>query len=111
MTPTREPAAADDLEFDRSLIATILEASPDGILVVNDRDIIVSHNQRLFDVFGIVPEAIPGDHGGQLAGMPDQPLLSRFIELVRDKENFLKRADSALYEAKGAGRNRTMRAV
>lgn len=96
MTPTREPDATDDLEFDRSLIAAIQEASPDGILVVNDRDMIVSHNQRLFDVFGIAHEAIPGDHGGQLAGMSDKPLLSRVLALVKDQESFLQRVH-ALY--------------
>jgi diguanylate cyclase (GGDEF)-like protein/PAS domain S-box-containing protein len=97
MTPIRETdAARDDLEFDRSLIAAIQEASPDGILVVNDRDVIVSHNQRLFDVFGIAPEEIPGDHGGQLVGMPDRPLLSRVLGLVRDQDPFLQRVH-ALY--------------
>lgn len=97
MTPTRElDAARDDLEFDRSLIAAIQEASPDGILVVNDLEVIVSHNQRLFDVLGIAPEEIPGDHGGQLAGLSDRPLLSRSLELVKDQEAFLQRVQ-ALY--------------
>lgn len=92
MTPTRDPQAAhDDQEFDRSLIVAIQEASPDGILVVNDRDMIVSHNQRLFDVWGITPEEVPGDHRGQMAGMSDQPLLSRVIEQVKDREVFMQR--------------------
>ena len=87
MTPTRElDAARDNLEFDRSLIAAIQAVSPDGILVVNDRDVIVSHNQRLFDRFGIAP-------GDAVA------------------EDALKRADVVLYEAEGARRNRTMLAA
>lgn len=97
MTPTRDPRAAhDDQEFDRSLIVAIQEASPDGILVVNDQDMIVSHNQRLFDVLGIAPEEIPGDHRGQLKGMHDQHLLSRAIEQIKDRESFLQRVQ-ALY--------------
>lgn len=92
MSPTRDPdAARDSQEFDRSLIVAIQEASPDGILVVNDQDMIVSHNQRLFDVFGLTPEDVPGDHRGQLTGMHDQLLLSRVLEQIKDRESFLQR--------------------
>lgn len=92
MTPTRDPdAARDDQEFQRSLITAIQEASPDGILVVDDGGLIVSHNQRLFDVFGIAPEQVPGDHGGHLTGTADQSLLSRVTKLVKDQESFLRR--------------------
>lgn len=57
---------------------------------------IVSHNQRLFDVFGIAPEEVPGDHSGQLTGLDDQLLLSRVLEQVKDRESFLQRV-KALY--------------
>lgn len=78
------------------MITAIQEASPDGILVVDAKGVIVSHNQRFFDVFGLAPEEVPGGHGGHLTGTADQPLLSRAMQLVKDQENFLRRVQ-ALY--------------
>lgn len=92
MTSIREPdAARDDQEFQHSLIAAIREASPDGILVVDDHGVVVSHNQRFFDVLGIVPGMSPGDRA-----LSERPLLSRALELVRDPDGFLQRVQ-ALY--------------
>lgn len=94
MTPTRETAtddAGNRREFEHSLIMAINEASPDGILVVDDQEMIVSHNQRLFDVLGIAPEEISGDCDGVLNALPDRPLLSRVLEMVRDRDGFLRR--------------------
>ena len=82
-----------DREFEHSLIAAIHEASPDGILVVDDREMIVSHNQRLFEVFGISPDEIPGNHGGVLTSRADRPLLSRVLDLVNDRDSFLRRVE------------------
>jgi len=97
MTRTQTPdVVSDKHEFDQSLISAIHEASPDGILVVSHDDMIVSHNQRLFDVFGIAPEKIPGQRDGVLNGLPDRPLLSRVLELVKDQDAFLQRVQ-ALY--------------
>lgn len=97
MNSIHEPNnASAKREFNRSLVETIQEASPDGILVVDDKEIIVSHNQRLFEVFDIEPEELPGDHDEFLTGLPDQPLLSRVLELVKDRDNFLRRVQ-ALY--------------
>lgn len=88
------PTARDDglshREFQNSLVAAIHEASPDGILVVDDQDVIVSHNQLLFDVLGITPEDLPGDHGGVLAGHADRPLLALVADRVKDPEEFVR---------------------
>jgi diguanylate cyclase (GGDEF)-like protein/PAS domain S-box-containing protein len=78
-------------EFQASLLEAIYAASPDAILVVDERDIVVSHNDLLFDIFGIAPEEIPGSRDGSLAGRPDQPLLARVLDRVADPEDFLKR--------------------
>lgn len=78
-------------EFQDSLVAAIYAASPDAILVVDEHGLIVSHNDLLFDIFGIAPEDVPGQHDGSLAGRPDQPLLSRVLERVADPEGFLRR--------------------
>lgn len=82
-----------DSEFEHSLIAAIYEASPDGILVVDDREMIVAHNQRLFEVLGISPDEIPGGHGGVLASKPDWPLLSRVLQRVSDPVGFRWRVE------------------
>lgn len=97
MTTSPEPHdRLAELEFDRSLIAGILEASPDGILVVDERGLIVSHNQRLYEVLGIAPEELLPDNGRVLSGQSDRPLLARLLELVKHREAFLERVE-ALY--------------
>ncbi len=78
-------------EFERSLIDAIQEASPDGILVVDDRGTILSHNRRLFEVFDIPLEALPGDHGGNLEGYPEQTPLVLALDRLEAPEAFLQR--------------------
>ena len=41
------------LQFQHSLIRAIHEVSLDGILVVNDENLIVSHNKKFLDVWRI----------------------------------------------------------
>lgn len=78
MTPAiTKPDRRDQREFEHSLVEAILEASPDGILVVDDNATIMLHNQRLFEVFGISPGELPGAHDDVLSGSADQPLLAR----------------------------------
>ena len=84
-------AAYDDREFQQSLVAAIYDAAPDGILVVDEHDVIVSHNLRLFEVFGIPPEEFPGETRGRLAGFPDKLLLSRVLQQVADPDEFMRR--------------------
>lgn len=88
--PAAPNAGRSNQEFRDSFVAAIYEASPDGILVVDKHDVIVSHNQRLFEVLGVSPAEIPGDHGGSLAGRADQPLLSRVVQKVRDPDGFVR---------------------
>jgi diguanylate cyclase (GGDEF)-like protein len=78
-------------DFDRSLIEAIHEASPDGILVVDDQGMIVSHNRRLFEVFDIPLEDLPGDHGGNLEGSPEQTPLAHALDRLEAPEAFLQR--------------------
>lgn len=95
---TKKPARsiAEDPDFQRLLISAIHEASPDGILVVDSDDIIVSHNQRLFEVLGVSPAELPGGAAGSLVGRPDGPLLEHVVGLVADREGFLRHV-KALY--------------
>ncbi|MDZ7853499.1 MAG: sensor domain-containing diguanylate cyclase [Halomonas sp.] len=78
-------------DFDHSLINAIHEASPDGILVVDDQGTIVSHNRRLFEVFDIPLEDLPGDHGGNLEGYPEQNPLVLAMDRLEAPETFLQR--------------------
>jgi PAS domain-containing protein len=48
------------LQFQHSLVRAILEVSPDGILVVNDENLIVAHNKRFLDIWQIPLARYPG---------------------------------------------------
>lgn len=89
-------AAGDEREFHRSLIEAIYQASPDGILLVDAEGTIISHNQRLFEVLRVDPEAISGKRDASLVGVPDRLLLARALETVKDREAFLEHVE-ALY--------------
>lgn len=68
------PAPTDNKpgsEFQDSLLRAIRDASPDGILVVDARDHVVSLNQRFLDVWGILG-AHHSSRVGDIIGTPDQ---------------------------------------
>lgn len=83
--------ASGGLEFQLSLIRAINEASPDGILVVDGRATVVSHNRRFFEVWGIPPEGFRGSRPGSAEGGPHAPVLEAEAERVADREAFLRR--------------------
>src|SRR5437868_12025031 len=83
--PIPDAVAAGSLEFQRSLIRGILDASPDGILVVDQQNLVVLVNQRFFDVWDIPREA------PAVIGTQDQPILAMAVERVKHPETFLKR--------------------
>nr|WP_164084905.1 sensor domain-containing diguanylate cyclase [Pseudazoarcus pumilus] len=81
-------------EFEHSLIKAIHEASPDGILVVDEQDRVVSYNQRFLAIFGLnLTELHDPDVDGPLH---DDALLSGALQAIRDPEAFLQRV-RALY--------------
>jgi PAS domain S-box-containing protein len=71
-------------EVQHSLVRAILEASLDGILVVSDEGVILSHNQKFLDIWQIPPAST--------ASGVDRPLLANNSRLVKDPEAFIKRA-------------------
>ncbi len=84
----RDEAAA---QFQHSLVRAILDASLDGVLVVNDKSEVLASNRRLLDIFRIPPGGIPGN-------VPDGAIdthfplsLSAAAERVKDPESFIKR--------------------
>ena len=83
------PAEWGQEEFQRSLIAAINEASPDGILVVDGSRRIVSHNKRLLAALQIDPDTVPGARDGSLVGLPDEVLMAQALSTVKDPTAFV----------------------
>ena len=85
-------AEPGELEFQASLIAAINEASPDGILVVDEHATIISHNQRFLDVWHISRQELGlQQESTSVAGKPDQPLLALVAARIKDTAAFIKR--------------------
>jgi len=82
---------ADGLAFQLSLIRAINEASPDGILVVDEHAVVVSHNRRFFEVWDIPDQGLQGSHPGSAEGGPHAPVLEAELARVADPEGFLRR--------------------
>jgi diguanylate cyclase (GGDEF)-like protein len=84
-----KPAEWEQEEFQRSLIAAINEASPDGILVVDGNHRIVSHNKRLLATLEIDPAQAPGTRDGSLVGLPDEVLMAQALSTVKHPTAFV----------------------
>jgi PAS domain S-box-containing protein len=78
-----------EAEVQGALVRAIYEVSPDGILAVNQDQIIISHNQRFLEIWHL-------DHPGNLVGSPDAPVLAAVLDQVKEREAFLERV-RALY--------------
>ena len=73
--------------FQHSLVSTIHEGSPDGILAVSRQGIIASHNRRFLEIWRIAPPGNPDS----VAGTVDQSVLSAVLDRVANPAAFLKR--------------------
>ena len=74
-----------------SLIRAIHAASPDGILVVNEHQIVVSHNQRFIEIWRIPSQHLGGSVPGTAIGAEEAPILATALERVKDASGFLAR--------------------
>ena len=83
---TERKQAEQAREFQHSLIRAILDVSLDGILVVNDENLIVSHNKKFLDVWQIPLLDIPAN-----SAMTSTAILSALVDRVKDPDAFLKR--------------------
>lgn len=83
-------------EFDRSLLRTIQEASPDGILVVDGDGVIVSYNQRFIETWQIPTDYLDAnlDENGTI---PEEKLMNAALAQLKDPEAFVRRVQE-LYE-------------
>ena len=80
-----------DYERQRSLVNAIIEASPEGILVVDEHGIIVSHNQQFVEIWRIPAYKLRGHNGDTAVGADDNPILAHNAGCVKDKQSFLAR--------------------
>ncbi|MEO8660396.1 MAG: EAL domain-containing protein [Bryobacteraceae bacterium] len=80
---TSRHAFETQLQFANSLQSAELEASPDGIMVVDADDRIISYNQRFATMWGVPPQGLAtGDHA---------PVLAAVVAVMREPEKFLAR--------------------
>jgi diguanylate cyclase (GGDEF)-like protein len=80
-----------DYDLQSSLVKAIIEASPEGILVVNSNGIVVSINQRFFEAWRLPTSILPGSDPDNVIGTDDNPILHSVLERVKDKDAFLAR--------------------
>jgi PAS domain S-box-containing protein/putative nucleotidyltransferase with HDIG domain len=71
------------LAFERTILATEHELSPDGILVVDGAATIVSFNRRFGEIMNVPPEL--------LAARQDEPVLAWVTDHMADPQGFLNR--------------------
>jgi diguanylate cyclase (GGDEF)-like protein/PAS domain S-box-containing protein len=75
----------------RSLVNAVIDASPEGILVVDEKGIIVSHNQQFVEIWRIPNDRLHGAELNTAIGADDEPILSTVLERVKDEKAFLAR--------------------
>jgi PAS domain S-box-containing protein len=80
---TERKRAEEELEFKNLILATQQEVSIDGILVVDERGAMISHNRRFVDMWGITPEVV--------ASKSDELALQSVLDKLIDPESFLAR--------------------
>ncbi len=84
-------ADVTDEEFQGSLIRAIHESSPDGILVVDGKGVIVSNNRRFVEIWQIPEHDIEGSQPGTAIGANDDRMLASVLDRVKDRQGFLDR--------------------
>ena len=87
---TERRQAEQKQQFQHSLVRAIYEGSLDGILIVNADNIIVSHNKKLLDIWGI---SLPCESDGlpdDLVGAPHQALFSAALKRLKDPNAYVE---------------------
>jgi PAS domain S-box-containing protein len=82
--------------FQASVMSAILQASPDGILLVDPEEHIVSRNQRFLDMWAVPPDIA--------ASTIDTPLLEFVASQVTDRTSFIARVNEIYAPARRAMR-------
>lgn len=92
-----EARTVGNLEFQKSLVDAINDASPEGILVIDGDGLIVSYNQRIVELWKVPNELMDGVGLGSTIGTVDQPLLSYVSEQLKDPAAFRARVKELQY--------------
>jgi diguanylate cyclase (GGDEF)-like protein/PAS domain S-box-containing protein len=89
----RSPSApkTGGLEFQSSVVRGVLDASPDGVLVVDQNGTVVCLNDRFLEVWGIPRDQVHGGRANTVVGTPDSPILAMAVARVKEQDAFLKR--------------------
>lgn len=77
--------------LEQCVLNAIYEASPDGIMVVDEQGIIVSHNRRFIEMARTPRTLLHGPDPGTAIGQDGAPILAAVLETVLDKPAFLAR--------------------
>jgi diguanylate cyclase (GGDEF)-like protein/PAS domain S-box-containing protein len=88
MDITARKEAEDKLQFINKVLATQSETSPDGILVVDENQKIISFNRRFAEVLGVPKRLIPDTLSDPI---DDEPILSAVVAAMKDPDAFLAR--------------------
>jgi len=94
MAANAEPQGHGDSppNFQDVLVKAIYETSPDGILVVNENGLVLSHNHQFLELWTIGPSQLhTGNDGAAIIGESDAPLLAEVVARVRNPAAFLAR--------------------
>lgn len=83
--------SAGDYELQRSLANAVIAESPEGILVVGEHGIVVSHNQQFVEIWRIPDDCLRGSEPGTAIGADDHPILAHNLGCVKDEQAFLAR--------------------
>ena len=77
--------------FHFALVQALINAIPDGILVVDENNRIAAINNRFFELWDIDPDDFKGSHNNSVVGLSDETLLAEALQRVRDPEAFQAR--------------------
>ena len=101
---TERKQAEQALEFQHSLIRAIQEVSPDGILVVNEQGVVVTHNRKFLEVWQF-PDSFDLDLLAEnAAGVPHRSALSACASFASDPEALIKRVQDLTENPRGSER-------
>ena len=78
-----------DSEMKKIVIDAIYEASPEGILVIDAKHTVVSHNHQFVEIWQLSDDLL--DETGSAMGLDEAPILSAMLDRVQNWQAFLAR--------------------
>ena len=78
-------------EFHFALMRALTNATPDGILVVDDNNRVAALNNRFLELWDIDPSQLEG-HDDRIVGINNECLIEEALQRVKNPESFLARA-------------------